>query len=67
MAVELITILFACADCGQYDTKNLKPNRECDSYTIQATGHICFRCTQRAHEISERRRSIFLASRQTGR
>lgn len=67
MAVELVTVAFTCADCGQRDTIELHPPKHRDQMAVSLTGYLCFRCRLRAQQLSERRRQIFLASRTTGR
>lgn len=67
MSVTLVTVSFDCADCGQRDTLDLQPPKARDRMEISLTGHLCFRCRLRAKQLSDRRRSIFAASRQTGR
>lgn len=67
MAVELVTVAFTCGDCGQRDTLDIQPPKNRDQLTLALTGHLCFRCRLRAQQLSERRRQLFVASRQTGR
>ena len=67
MAVEVVALGFICCDCGQRDTLELKPAKNQETLTVALNGHLCFRCRLRAQQVSDRRRSLFLASRQTGR
>lgn len=54
MSVELITVSFACAECGQRDTATYKA-RDCASYTIPAHGHTCGRCRERHQRLHDRK------------
>lgn len=67
MSVEKITLTFTCCDCGQRDTLDLTPPPGHAVVSVNVQGHLCYRCRLRAQQLSDRRRQIFLASRQTGR
>lgn len=54
MSVELITVAFACAECGQRETTTYKA-RACESYTIPAHGHTCTRCRERHQRLNDRK------------